>query len=421
MAFPSVVVAGLRSNALRYSGRCLAPKLGLQHSVSRSFSYGIQRPGLGPKPTPFGLSIPSRNYTKPASESSTNAAAASAPQPPTDASAATPPVDDAVPSEAAEAITEATASAANAVPTEEIASSVVDSAVNAIPAALQYGDLAAMGLASWTPAGIVQWSMELINVTTGLPWFWTLVAGSLFWRAALLPLSVAGLRNSARLLPLQPQITAAQAEMQRIRMTGDKLALQKHALKIRKMYKDAGVNMGITALTPFVQIPITFGLFFGVRKMCQLPVPQLMQSGLDILPDLTIPDPYIALPIALCVAVNAQISIGAAELNFRDRPEMGHIMNGLRFLTLAGVWVMSSFPSGLLVSLITTSVATTAQSLAFQYTPIRKALNIPIVPRELRGKLPSPMETVRFVTDFYKKKLEESTAQQARQAKLKRK
>jgi YidC/Oxa1 family membrane protein insertase len=198
-------------------------------------------------------------------------------------------------------------------------SGLVENVISHLPPALQYGDFAAMGLTGWSPAGIIRWSFELINVSTGLPWFWTIVAGSLFWKLVLLPLSVAGLRNSARLLPLQPQILKAQEQMKKIRETNDKLALQKQALKMKKMYQDAGVSMGVTALTPFVQIPVTLGMFFAVRQMCQLPVPQLHYSGLGILSDLTIPDPYMILPIALCAAVNLQISVSYASLSIAPK------------------------------------------------------------------------------------------------------
>jgi YidC/Oxa1 family membrane protein insertase len=193
----------------------------------------------------------------------------------------------------------------------ELLPDVVNAAISNLPPALQYGDLAALGLVGWTPAGLVRWSLEVINVATGLPWFWTLVAGSLFWRAIIVPLAIQGLRNSARLLPLQPQIVASQEELKRIRISGDKLALQRHALKMRKMYKDAGVRMGVTALSPFVQLPVTFGLFFGVKKMCELPVMQLAHSGLEMLPDLTVPDPYMILPVLLCAAVNIQVYVSA--------------------------------------------------------------------------------------------------------------
>jgi YidC/Oxa1 family membrane protein insertase len=187
----------------------------------------------------------------------------------------------------------------------------VNTAMANLPPALQYGDLAALGLAGWTPAGLVRWSFEVINVATGLPWFWTLVAGSLFWKIIVVPMSIQGLRNSARILPLQPQIVASQEELKKIRLSGDKLALQRHALKMRKMYKDAGVSMGVTAFMPFVQLPVTLGLFFGVKKMCDLPLVQLTNSGLEMLPNLTVPDPYMILPVLLCAAVNTQIQVRA--------------------------------------------------------------------------------------------------------------
>ncbi|KAF8705624.1 hypothetical protein AX14_013879 [Amanita brunnescens Koide BX004] len=305
-----------------------------------------------------------------------------------------------------------TAAAVDVAGPASISSEILENAISHLPPALQYGDLAAMGLIGWSPAGIVRWSLELINVSTGLPWFWTIVAGSLLWRFALVPLTIAGIRNSARLLPLQSQILKSQAEMKKIREKGDTLALQKHALKMRKLYQDAGVNLGITALSPFVQIPVTLGLFFGVKKMCELPVPQLAHSGLDILPDLTVADPYLALPIALCAAVNLQISVGTAELNLKDRPETGHIMNGLRLLSIMGIWVMSAFPSGLLVSLLVTSTATTIQSLVLQIPAVRRALNIPIVSQELRGKMPSFIDTGRYLVTAWKRKVAEAQTQQ---------
>ncbi|KAG6827748.1 hypothetical protein H0H92_010570 [Tricholoma furcatifolium] len=281
-----------------------------------------------------------------------------------------------------------------------------------LPAAMQYGDLAALGLAGWTPAGLVRWSMELINVSTGMPWFWTIIAGSLLWRAILFPISVKSLQNSARLLPIQGTIQKYQQEMQEVRMSGDKLALQRLALKMRKTYKDAGVSMGATALVPFVQIPVTLGLFFGVKKMCELPVMQLMNSGVSFLPDLTVADPYMALPILLCAAVNLQIHIGAAEMDLQARPEMGHLMNGLRLLSVAGIYVMSSFPSGLVLSLLTTSTATTLQSYLMQQPKIRSALNIPIVPSSARGRLPTPTESVQYVIGRYRAKVAEAQAAQ---------
>ena len=67
-----------------------------------------------------------------------------------------------------------------------------------------------------------------------------------------------------------------------------------------------------------------------------------------------------------------------------------------------------------MLSLLVTSGATTVQSLLLQYRPIRSALNIPTVPREMQGKLPSYKETVRYCVQKFKEKTEEAAAQQRR-------
>jgi len=320
------------------------------------------------------------------------------------------PVNEAAASTSATSVSTVSASSdlSPAAASEGLVTDAINNVTSHLPAVLQYGDMAALGLVGWTPAGLVRWSMEVINVSTGLPWFWTIVAGSLLWRILLVPISVKSLQNSARLLPLQPKIKVLQEEMNSVRQSGDKLALQRTALKIRKLYSDAGVNMGATALVPFVQIPVTLGMFFGVKKMCDLPVAQLTQSGLDILPNLTVADPYMILPIAVCAAVNLQISLGAAEMNLTERPEMGHLMNLFRAFSVLGVYVMASFPSGLLLSLLTTSMVTTLQSYLLQRPTIRSYLAIPYVPPEARGKLPTPVESIQFVIAKWRERLTEA-------------
>ncbi|KAJ8522154.1 hypothetical protein ONZ45_g1207 [Pleurotus djamor] len=200
--------------------------------------------------------------------------------------------------------------------------------------------------------------------------------------------------------------------MAKASQTGDRLAMQRCALKQKKIYGDAGVSMWKMLVTPFVQLPVTLGIFFGLKKMCNLPVEQLKDSGVSWLPDLTVPDPYGVLPWALMLVVNLQISAGAREMNLKERPEMGHLMNGLRILTLGGVYVMGDFPSGLMVSLLVTSTATTAQTLLLQSPTIRRYFDIPIVSKEHKGRLPSYKESVNFVIKSFKDKLEEGRKQQ---------
>ncbi len=54
-------------------------------------------------------------------------------------------------------------------------------------APLQLGDLATLGLAGYTPAGLYQAFLEAFNYTTGWSWFWTIVFGAVLSRALVAP------------------------------------------------------------------------------------------------------------------------------------------------------------------------------------------------------------------------------------------
>lgn len=125
----------------------------------------------------------------------------------------------------------------------------------------------------------------------------------------------------------------------------DLILRQKMALKLKGIYEKAGVSVMGGLVAPLVQIPVTLGMFFGVKKMCSLPVEQMKWSGLDFLPDLTVADPTWILPIAMTVLVNIQIPIGAAEMDFGSRPGMAHLMNGLRVLSAVAIFVTATFPA----------------------------------------------------------------------------
>lgn len=178
---------------------------------------------------------------------------------------------------------------------------------------LQYGDLAALGLTSWFPSGWSTWMLELINVSTGLPWFHTIIAGTIASRLLLLPLSINQLRNSAKLAPHQPRLMELKEELNQAYKTGDKLELQRIALQQRKVYEESGVSMLPMLAMPFLQLPVTLGMFFGIKHLCALPLEQLHWSGVSFLPDLTVPDPYFILPIASAVLMNLQLHVRASS------------------------------------------------------------------------------------------------------------
>jgi YidC/Oxa1 family membrane protein insertase len=127
--------------------------------------------------------------------------------------------------------------------------------------------------------------LELINVSTGLPWFHTTIAGTLFSRL-LLPFSIKQLQNSSALAPHQPCLIELKEELEldQAYKAGDKLAVKCVTLKQRKVYEESGVTMLPMLLMPFVQVPVTPGMFFGVKHLCTLSLELFHWSGVSSSP-----------------------------------------------------------------------------------------------------------------------------------------
>jgi len=270
-------------------------------------------------------------------------------------------------------------------------------------APLQYGDLAALGLAGWSPSGLATWMLELVNVSSGLPWFHTIIAGTLLSRLLLLPFSIKQLRNSAALAPHQSRLVELKEELNRAYQTGDKLAVQRVALKQRRVYEESGVSMLPMLLMPFVQLPVTLGMFFGVKHLCALPLEQLRWSGVSFLPDLTVADPYYVLPIVSAVLMNVQLSVGASEMTASaDRTTAVHMINMFRVVSVISIPIMGHFPSGLNLYVLTGIAAMLVQTFVLRRDSVRRVLRIPVFLRNVDVKPVTFKESVDLLKEWFR-------------------
>ncbi|KAF7794878.1 hypothetical protein EIP86_006021 [Pleurotus ostreatoroseus] len=298
----------------------------------------------------------------------------------------TPDVD---PSAAASVSLDGTSAAAEAV------TNAVATVTSAPPPPLTYGDFAALGLAGWSPIGLCQVGIETLQVFSGMPWFWTIVTASAVSRAILLPFVVMGLRNTAKMAPHQTEFQALRDETMAARANKDMLRMQRAALRQKLLYEKIGVSMWGMFLPPIVQLPVTLGMFFGVKRICDLPVEQLKYSGFDLIPDLTVVDPTWTLPLLATAAINVQLSLSMKDMTSAN-PNAGHMINLFRGLSILGLFFMAQFPSGVLVYLLTTSVFMSVQTLILRLPSVRKYLGIPSIPQHMHGKSYSMLESVKY-------------------------
>jgi YidC/Oxa1 family membrane protein insertase len=224
------------------------------------------------------------------------------------ASASTP----AAPSEAtAQAIADLVPAASE--PAATGAGAVLDAA-NAVIPPLQFGDLAAQGLTGFTPAGIVRSVLELIQVSTAMPWVAAIATTVLVVRFGVLPFHVRAMRNTARLQPYMPRLDELKQESLAARQSGDTLRLQRAALAQKALYDEAGVKVSHMMLGPVMTLASQLGLFFGIKTLCDHKLPQLMVGGLEWCPDLTVADPTYILPALNFLVVNASLWVGSILL-----------------------------------------------------------------------------------------------------------
>ncbi|KIJ18317.1 hypothetical protein PAXINDRAFT_129589 [Paxillus involutus ATCC 200175] len=402
MVFSTMVCAGGRLG-LRTSGSRILP---LASHRPRDCLFSLQRfqPSVDSLPSRQGFSNV-RNYwwSKPATpavtavELSSPAPAPAAAIPEELAPLASTPSDTITQAVAPALDTTASPDAVTLVPPIDASITVPDlsEAVANVILPLQHGDFAALGLTSWWPAGLIRWSFEVLQVSTGMPWFYTIIAGTLFWRAIVIPNNLASIRSAARLRPHAEEIRVLDEQAAK----GDQREKMELMLKKQQVYQKAGVSLKAVMVNPFIQLTANLGLFFAVRQMVTLPVVQLTQSGVWFLPDLTVGDPYYIMPALVAILVNLQVSVMKKDLD-PTKPIMAHVMNVMRIASFASVPWMASMPSGLWLSVVTGMVVSTMQSAVLLVPSIRQALSI--APRVGTSPAVTTMDTARAILHWYR-------------------
>ncbi|KZV66613.1 hypothetical protein PENSPDRAFT_755552 [Peniophora sp. CONT] len=274
----------------------------------------------------------------------------------------------------------------------------------------QLGDCASAGLTSlgflsW-PAGLSVMLLEYINVSTGLSWFSTIVAGTVVSRLLVAPFAVIQQRNTARLAPFQPDLVALKTKMSEAQARGDQEGVRQGVLAQKAVYDKAGVGLGSMFLLPFVQLPVSLGMFFGVRRLMDSELASVHISGItDLVPfwaDLSVADPYYILPLASTVLMNVALQVFSKDWGATaDRKTVGLMLLAFRGISIVSLPVTAQFSLGLNVHIITGSLLMATQTLILRAAPVRRILGIPpLPPRDADWTTPSMKESIGYAKEW---------------------
>ncbi|KAF9407275.1 Mitochondrial inner membrane protein oxa1l [Podila epigama] len=299
-------------------------------------------------------------------------------------------------SQVLENITEETVATATNTSASVVSEIAAQNADTITQVAMKYGDLKAMGLVNFTPVGGLETILEAVHISTGLPWWGTIVATTVMIRTALLPFIVKLQGNTARLHNVKPQLERLTENINLARESNDTAALARFSAQTQELFAKNDCNPIKSLALPLLQAPVMISFYLALRDMAQLPVPQFKDGGLGWFTDLTIADPSYVLPVASSLGFLAIMELGSEAGGVSQPKAMKNVM---RFMAVAMVPLTMEFPAAIFVYWLTSNVYTAGQIMFFKVPAVRKFFNIPQLIKhpapKTKAKQPGFMESFK--------------------------
>lgn len=301
----------------------------------------------------------------------------------------------------------------------QIAAEKVPEVVETITAVApdQLGYFQSLGLAqTWFwPPDFFQHIFELMHVYSGLPWWGSIMAVTIAFRAILLPLYIKSSDHSARMTAIKPELNKITQEYTKV---DDPLEGQRLLVKRKKLMEQSGIKTRFL-LMPMLGIPFFIGIFSGINRMCVANVYGLADGGLGWFANLTIPDPYLGLQVITAVIYAATIKMGGETGASPMSPGMKKIMTYMPFIAVP---LTMGVPAATCLYFATNSVISVGQTLLLRSPKAREVLGLaPIVAPVVDPKAEnlSAFQTIKNTFEKAKERAEKMAREQEKEAKQK--
>lgn len=278
---------------------------------------------------------------------------------------------------------------------------------------MQWGYLQSIGLAKswWWPPDLIQHLLEIVHVSTGLPWWATISLVTIGVRAAIFPLYVKSSDTMARNAKIKPQLDEIQAKLFSANDVADQQTVM---LQRKRLLKEHGIKNRYLA-APVLQIPLALGFFAGLRHMANYPVDGFTNQGILWFQDLSAADPYLGLQCLSAAVIIGFMRLGGETGAQNFSPTM---MKLFTVLPLVSIPATMSFSSGVVLYFFVNGLFSILQSALLKNKSFRSYFNLAqIVPPPPRD----PNAPVEGILDSFKKNMEKAKDQAAKKAEAKAK
>lgn len=255
-----------------------------------------------------------------------------------------------------------------------------------------------LGLGGWTPVGIVQNCMEFLHISCDIPWWGAILIGTVCVRTIIFPLVIMAQRNGAKLANNMPQLQLLQAKMTEARQSGNAIDAARYSQAMVEFMKEKNVNPLKNAIVPLAQAPLFISFFIGLRQMANAPVESMKDGGLFWFTDLTVCDPFYALPIITSITMLATIELGtdSARLQHQNMQTMKYVLRALPLVILP---FTVSFPGAIVTYWTFSNIISLVQVAFLRIPSVREYFKIEKV---IMQKTQSPLVKKKGFTEGLK-------------------
>ena len=237
------------------------------------------------------------------------------------------------------------------------------------------------------PMQLGEYLLTGLHDVTGLEWWATIPLMTLMMRAAIFPLTVFSSRSIARMTAIKPQMDKITEQMKEAnsRMTeGGFREGEEHRQRLAALLAKHHVRPWMSMVGAIGQLPLWLTFFFTLRHVARPGAGLGFETGGTLwFEDLTLQDPYYALPIMCGASMYGMVSLGDAGTSkaLADADEkqkmMRNVMKGAALIMVpATYW----FPTGIFVYWISTNTIGIAQTVALRQPVIRSLVGMPPLP-----------------------------------------
>ncbi|KAK0772988.1 hypothetical protein LTR02_015193 [Friedmanniomyces endolithicus] len=261
--------------------------------------------------------------------------------------------------------------------------------ISQIPEKIGY--LHGIGLNWWYgPTSSLEWLLEHIHVYSGMPWWGSIAATALVVRVALFPLYLRASDSMARGSALVSVTQPITQKMQEAQRAGDTAATMLHWTQLMAVRKRAGLSMTASFAPMVLQGVLGFAGFKLIRAMSTLPIPAFRDGGFLWLSDLTVPDPFGILPLAMAAAIHTLVRMGG-ESGAASAQSMPPGMQAFMLYGMPGIviLVMAWQPGALCVWFTVSGGLGMLQALALQRPAVRKYFRLAPLYKPAKGEAAS--------------------------------